>query len=128
MLTTHSFSIHTFFFFKLSSHKAHTTMCVPENHTQILFNNKSLKKVYFLRNKMLESHVAFTSQVPFLFYYFETFSYFESGPFYIHIHPISLQIYLEPPSVTNNNIPSMITSYLKSDNFLSHFHVLITTS
>ena len=29
-------------------------------------------------------------------------SYFESGPFSIYIQSISLQIYLQPPSVTNH--------------------------
>ena len=60
------------------------------------------------------------SRPKFLFFYYfiilEHLVIFESGAFSIHIQPISLQIYLQPPSVTNH-VPII---YLTSDNFISH--------
>ena len=60
--------------------------------------------------RMLEVHVAFTFHVLLYFIILENLVISESGPFFIHIQPISLQIYLQPPSVTNH-VPIIYLTY-----------------
>ena len=59
---------------------------------------------------VLEAHVAFTFHVLLYFIILEILVISESGPFSIHIQPISLQIYLQPPSVTNH-VPILYLTY-----------------
>jgi len=60
--------------------------------------------------RMLEAHVTNHVPRPLLIFVLEHFVIFESGPFSIHIQPISLQIYLQPPSVTNY-VPILYLTY-----------------
>ena len=59
---------------------------------------------------LLEAHVMCTLHVPLYFIILEKFVTSESGLFSIHIHPIYLQIYLQPPSLTNH-VPIIYLTY-----------------
>ena len=51
---------------------------------------------------VLEAHVTNHVSRPLFIFILEHFVISESDPFSIHIQPISLQIYLQSPSVTKN--------------------------
>ena len=75
---------------------------------------------YWTKIMLLEAHVICTLHIPLYFIILEKFVTSEFGPFFIHIYPISLQIYLQPSSVTNH-VPITYPSFIsRTHNFLSH--------
>ena len=73
-------------------------------------NSVGMSEFSIFSRLILEAHVTNHVPRPLFIFILEHFVISESGPFSIHIQPISLQIYLQPPSVTNH-VPILYLTY-----------------